>query len=235
MAVFRVNKTDNYTVMSNAHLRDKELSLKAKGLLSQMLSLPPDWDYTVGGLIAINSEKRAAIESALKELQDAGYLVVTKKYPNETASGRIEYIYDIYEEKQGVEKQGVENQGLVFQGVENPQQLNKEESNTDKSNIKLLNTDNKGRKPKKNDSLIDDFTENEELRESLNDFVQMRKLIKKPLTEKGLTLMLNKLKSLSKDERIQIAIVNQSIEHNWQSVYPLKELPREESILDGIL
>ena len=56
MAVFRVEKTDNYTVMSNYHLRDRSISLKAKGLLSQMLSLPPEWDYTLQGLAYINKE-----------------------------------------------------------------------------------------------------------------------------------------------------------------------------------
>ncbi|MEA4911876.1 MAG: helix-turn-helix domain-containing protein, partial [Oscillospiraceae bacterium] len=58
MAVFRVEKSQNYTVMSNYHLRDKELSLKAKGLLSQMLSLPDDWDYTLAGLSHINRENK---------------------------------------------------------------------------------------------------------------------------------------------------------------------------------
>lgn len=145
MAVIRVNKTDNYTVMSNYHLRDVNLTLKSKGLLSQMLSLPPTWDYTIAGLVAINREKESAITSALKELKANGYLVVTKMMPNETKSGRIEYIYDIFEqpnqsaikqdsEKQGIEKQGVENQGLENQDVENQGQINKEVSNKDKSN-----------------------------------------------------------------------------------------------------
>ena len=133
MAVIRVNHTQNYTVMSNYHLRDFDLSLKAKGLLSQMLSLPPNWDYTVAGLVAINQEKESAITAALKELKKHGYLIVRKKLPNETESGRYEYIYDIYENpKQGVEKQGVENQGLEFQGIENQGQLNKDELNKDK-------------------------------------------------------------------------------------------------------
>lgn len=146
MAIIRVNHNKNYTVMSNFHLRDRDLSLKAKGLLSQMLSLPPEWDYTVAGLVAINSEKQAAITSALKELQQHGYLIITKKMPNETKSGRIEYIYDIYEqkqttEKQGTEKQGIENQGLEFQVLENPTQINIEEINTDKLNTYKKRTD----------------------------------------------------------------------------------------------
>ena len=139
MAVIRVNHTDNYTVMSNFHLRDEQLSLKAKGLLSQMLSLPPTWDYTVSGLVAINREKETAITAALKELKKNGYLIVTKLLPNQTESGRYEYIYDIYENpKQAHEKQVVENLGVEIQAVENQGQLNKDELNTDKKN-----TDNK--------------------------------------------------------------------------------------------
>lgn len=151
MAIIWVNHTDNYTVMSNYHLRDKALSLKSKGLLSQMLSLPPDWDFTVAGLVAINQEKESAITSALKELREHGYLIITKKMPNETDSGRIEYVYDIYElpqknqfsESQAIEKQGVENQGVEFQGVENQGQLNKDKPNKEKENKDKLNKENK--------------------------------------------------------------------------------------------
>ena len=74
MAVFRVEKNKGYTVMSNHHLRNKELSLKAKGLLSQMLSLPEDWDYTLAGLSLINREKIYAIREAVRELENAGYI-----------------------------------------------------------------------------------------------------------------------------------------------------------------
>ncbi len=75
MSVFRVEKSKDYTVMSNYHLRDKALSLKAKGLLSQMLSLPEDWDYTMKGLSAINRESIDAIRQAVKELEQAGYII----------------------------------------------------------------------------------------------------------------------------------------------------------------
>lgn len=74
MAVFRVIKNENYTTMSNFHLRDSGLSLKAKGLLSQMLSLPENWDYTLSGLAAINKEGKDAIRSAVQELEQAGYI-----------------------------------------------------------------------------------------------------------------------------------------------------------------
>ena len=156
MAVIRVNKTKDYTVMSNCHLRDKRISLKAKGLLSMMLSLPDEWDYSIAGLVAICKEEEAAMKSALKELKQGGYLIITKKKPNQTESGRFEYEYNIYEQpqevrleekqttgnqpsdKQAIEKQGVENQPLEIQPieiqeVENPGQLNIDKLNTEGS------------------------------------------------------------------------------------------------------
>ena len=145
MAVFRVYKNDNYTVMSNTHLKDKNMSLKAKGLLSVILSLPESWDYSINGLVAICKENVTAVRSALDELKELGYLKVTKKMPNETESGRIEYIYDIFEnpiEKQDTEKQDIENLYVESQGIENHTQLNTKESNTNKLNTKKLNKDN---------------------------------------------------------------------------------------------
>lgn len=94
MAVFKIEKTKDYTVMSNYHLRDKNLSLKAKGLLSYMLSLPDDWDYSINGLVAINKESVRAIRNILSELKENNYLVVNK-FKNK--KGQFEYEYLIYE------------------------------------------------------------------------------------------------------------------------------------------
>ena len=88
MAVFRVERNTGYTVMSNHHLRNKELSLKAKGLLSQMLSLPEDWDYTLAGLSHINREKIDAIREAVKELEKAGYIVRRLRHIRAAAAAR---------------------------------------------------------------------------------------------------------------------------------------------------
>lgn len=140
MAVFRINKNKNYTVMSNHHLKEKNMSLKAKGLLSQMFSLPDKWDYSIAGLVAINKEEETSIKNTLKELKEFGYLKITKLMPNETKSGRIEYVYDIYEfsQKQEVEKQGVDFLGVEFLDVENKGQLNTKELNTKKLNNKYI-------------------------------------------------------------------------------------------------
>ena len=98
MATFRVEKNTNYTVMSNHHLRDKSLSLKAKGLLSQILSLPEEWDYTLQGLACINREQLDAIRQAVHELERAGYIVRVRE---RDSRGRLRGAeYTIYEEPQ---------------------------------------------------------------------------------------------------------------------------------------
>lgn len=158
MAYFRVNKSKNYTVMSNHHLRDKNLSLRAIGLLSKMLSLPDNWDYSIKGLVAICKDKEPTVRGALSELKEQGYVVVTKLMPGTTSSGRIEYVYDIYEsprnqtgEKQGGGKQGLEKQGVEFQGLEfldlvkraqlNTKEVSTKELNTERVNTERVNTE----------------------------------------------------------------------------------------------
>ena len=92
--IFRVKKNHNYTCMSNHHLRDKDLSLKAKGLLSFMLSLPDDWDYSEAGLIKILKEGRTAVETALCELERFGYL---ERDIKRKENGRFNSDYTVYE------------------------------------------------------------------------------------------------------------------------------------------
>ena len=98
MAVFRVERNKGYTVMSNHHLRNKELSLKAKGLLSQMLSLPEDWDYTLAGLSHINRESIDAIRTAVWELEKAGY--ITRRQGRDEKGKMTAIEYTIYEQPQ---------------------------------------------------------------------------------------------------------------------------------------
>lgn len=129
MAVFRVERTQGYTVMSNYHLRDKSLSLKAKGLLSQMLSLPEDWDYTLSGLAVINRESKDAIRSAVNELEKAGYI---KRRQTTDAGGKFsanEYV--IYERP--VTEEPPAQPLPPKPSTENPTQINIEKLNTQKS------------------------------------------------------------------------------------------------------
>ena len=92
MSVFRIEKNKNYTVMSNYHLRDKNLSYKAKGLLSFMLSLRDDWDYSIQGLVSVSKESTKAIRSTLEELEDNNYLIREKI---QLKNGRFDYNYQI--------------------------------------------------------------------------------------------------------------------------------------------
>ena len=150
MAVFRVERNSGYTVMSNHHLRNKELTLKAKGLLSQMLSLPEDWDYTLAGLSHINRESIDAIRTAVWELEKAGYILRRQGRDEKGKMTAIEYT--IYEQPQPMlenpipGKPMLENPTTDNPTSENPTQLNKDRSRTnlpkkEKSITDLSNTD----------------------------------------------------------------------------------------------
>ena len=131
MAVFRVERNRGYTVMSNHHLRNRDLTLKAKGLLSQMLSLPDNWDYTLAGLSHINREKIDAIREAVRELEKAGYIVRSRERDEKGRLRGADYI--IYEQPQPPVSD--------LPTLENPTQLNKDISRTDLSKKEKSNTD----------------------------------------------------------------------------------------------
>ena len=118
MSVFRVDKNKNYTVMSNYHLRDKSLSLKAKGLLSQILSLPEDWDYTLKWLSKINREGIDAIRQAVRELEGAGYIIRSRERDRSGCLQGTEYI--IYEQPQRSKPPILGNPMLEHPVQENP-------------------------------------------------------------------------------------------------------------------
>ena len=135
MSVFRVEKTKGYTVMSNHHLRNHAMSLKAKGLLSQMLSLPEDWDYTLQGLAQINKESIDAIREAVRELERAGYIERSRERDERGCLRGT--VYTIYEQPHTeptpeeptqalptLDNPTLEKPMLDFPTLENPTQLN---------------------------------------------------------------------------------------------------------------
>ena len=132
MAVFRVERNTGYTVMSNHHLRNKELSLKAKGLLSQMLSLPEDWDYTLAGLSYINREKIDAIREAVRELERAGYIQRSRERDEKGRLRGTDYI--IYEQPPNLDLPTLENPMQLNKDIQKTDLPKKEKSNTDLSN-----------------------------------------------------------------------------------------------------
>ena len=143
MAVFRIEKTRDYTVMSNHHLKDRTLTLKSKGLLSMMLSLPDEWNYTTRGLAAICREGVDSIGAALKELENHGYIRRTQLRDEKGKITDTEYV--IYEMPQceppsspgtplpGTAKPYTENPDMVKPDMEKPAELNIEKSNTEKT------------------------------------------------------------------------------------------------------
>ena len=137
MAVFRVEKTKDFTVMSNHHLRNTELSLKAKGLLSLMLSLPEDWDYTTKGLAHICRDGVDSITTALKELERHGYLTRQRLRNENGQLGDIEYT--IHEKPVTGVKQGVSPKRENPRQV-NPRQAKPEQAEPEQENPAQLNT-----------------------------------------------------------------------------------------------
>lgn len=241
MSIFRVEKNKNYTTMANYHLREKDMSLKAIGLLSKILSLPDNWDYSISGLVAICKENETAIKSTLKELQLFGYLEINKKMPNETESGRIEYEYVIYEKpkKQEGKKQEVENLPLEILEVENQRQLNTNRLNTNNKELldnKLSNNANffnideelkekkkqkaKEKKVKDNiliNQMLDNFTTNEEVKDCLKEYLKIRR--KKGLTPEQWKIILDDLRKECKtNKNYAIEKIKKATAGGWMQI-----------------
>ena len=241
MSIFRVEKNKNYTTMSNFHLREKEMSLKAIGLLSKILSLPDNWDYSIAGLVSICKENETAIKSALNELKQFGYLEIIKRMPDETSTGRIEYEYIIYEEpkKQDIEKQDIEN---LY--IENQRQLNTNRLNTNNIDIldnKLSNIENfekndftnlekemkekeKQKKKKKKikdailiNQILENFTTNEDVLAELKKYLAIRK--KKGLSPEQWKIILDDLrKECGTNKAYAIEKIQKAIAGGWMQI-----------------
>ena len=187
--ICRVIKDTNFTVMGNYHLRDENLSLKAKGLLSIVLSLPPDWDYSVAGLVAIVKEKETTIRSCLNELKKAGYLEVKKEVPNKENGGHFKYIYIFYEKNQLLDhKTGnsicdfldIESLDVEVLDVENQRQLNtnilsKEKINKEEKNISLKEESTKDNLRQEFETLWQLYPRKEGKADGLKHYIKARK------------------------------------------------------------
>jgi hypothetical protein len=131
MGVIRVEHNENYTTMANYHLRDSRLSLRAMGLMSKMLSLPDDWDYSVAGLTKIVKEGREAVRKALQELESAGYLIREQSRQGGNFAG---YDYTLFEQPQAgagspsPKKPSTGNPSTEIPSTGNPPQINNEKN-----------------------------------------------------------------------------------------------------------
>ncbi len=226
MSVIRVHKNANYTVMSNHHFKEKKMSLKAKGLLSLMLSLPDDWNYSVSGLVTLSKDGKDSVMAALAELEKFGYLTRNKKTNSKGQFSGIEY--NIFEEPQGdnpsAEKQNAENQNSEKQHAENPPQLN-----TNKLNTNNINNTNE-LIPKELREVLNYSVVNEDIRKLYFDYVDMRISMNMPLTKRGLEMLIARCDRLSNfNVRVQKVLLETAIINNWKNVY----LPKEEEVKEA--
>lgn len=212
MSVFRINKTANYTVMSNHHFKEKKMSLKAKGLLSLMLSLPDDWDYSISGLATLSKDGKDSIMSALAELEKFGYLTRKRLTDEKGRFAGVEYnIFEIPQPKEPV----AENS--------NSANANEEKSNSEKPaqlNTYLINH--------LYNLLFNELnTKDEGLFELYKQYIKIREDMNAPLNETSLENLVARAKRLSKENvMVEKVLIETAIINNWKNVYP----PREQEI-----
>lgn len=247
MPVFRVEKSSNYTVISNYHLKEKNMSLKAKGLMTIMLSLPENWDYSIEGLVKLSSDGETAIRSTLKELEEFHYL---RRKPIRENGKIIDWQYCIFEKPE--DSLDVENPQVENLEVENHVQLNTKQLNTNKQNTNSIfiknkntvNSQNQGflgsiNRQQKNNlyqnhlSLIRNFTMDEDIRKSLINFLDLQLEI---YNEKGKTFYttimknrLNKLKTDFKPEEWKM-VIDYSVSKGWGNFFPIPVYDNQSSV-----
>lgn len=225
MSVFRISKNKNFTVMSNYHFKEKNMSLKAKGLLSLMLSLPDTWDYSVSGLVKLSKDGKDSVMTALAELEKFGYLT---REQMTNAKGQFSGVqYNIYEEPQtdsAVSANPISaNEISEKSHSENQRQLN------NYPNKELKELSNKELSTKAGAPIADEIYDflleeikDDELRELYMDYILMRNE-NSPITLKGLKMLLARGERLSEfNTDIHKAIVETAIINNWQNIYAPK-------------
>lgn len=212
MGTFRVHKNGNFTIMSNYHFKEKEMSLKAKGLLSLMLSLPDTWNYSVSGLVTLSKDGKDSVMSALAELEKFGYLTRERVV---NAKGQFSGIeYNIFEEPQK-EIPIAEKPISAKENAEKPISDNQPQLNTNsiKDLFKELYNVLK--------------TKDVELLELYKEYITMRENIKAPLTPTGLQKLIERCERLSNNNvKIQKLLLESAIINNWKNVY----LPNEAEV-----
>lgn len=210
MSIVRVHKTKNFTVMSNHHFKEKKMSLKSKGLLSLMLSLPDEWNYSIAGLTTLSKDGKDGVMSALNELEKFGYLQRQRLTNDKGQFQGIEYnIYEEPQEKPIMEKPILECPTKAEPILENPTQLNTNSiKDLENKLFTLLNT---------NDT---------ELFELYTNYIEMRQN-NSPLTLVGLEKLVRRCKRLSKNNiQLEKVILETALINNWKNVY----IPREGEV-----
>ena len=215
-----------YTVLPNQILRDETLTLQAKGLFCMMASLPENWDFTVKGLATVAGCGREKISAALKNLEDAGYLLREQGH-SETGQFAAN-LFVLYDEKiaplPGFPSTGKPSTGKPLPG--NPTQINKERIKERRNKPPIV--------PREVLARVDEACgEDQELRDGIMALLENRKKLRKPVdTVKKIDGILNRLSEYSGgNRRMKLAMLDKAVEWDWLSVYPLK--PDELTQADG--
>ena len=231
MTIMRVHKTKNFTVMSNHHFKEKGMSLKAKGLLSLMLSLPDDWNYSVSGLVKLSKDGKDSVMSALGELESFGYL---KRDRLTDQKGRFKGIeYNIYEEPQPknpiADNPILDNQHTENQHAENPPQLNTQLINNEfNKELKETNTKMKGLPIGEYMEILEEIS-NTDLRNLYVDYIEMRRNMGSPMTKRGLKMLIDRAYRLSNFSLPQhIQLLETAIINSWKNVYLPSDMEEPE-------
>jgi hypothetical protein len=212
MSKIRVHKTSNFTVMSNYHFKEKRMSLKSKGLLSLMLSLPDDWNYNVNGLVKLSKDGKDGVMSALAELEKFGYLQRERVINSKGQFAGIEYnIFEQPQPEKPIAEMPIKDKPISAKPIaEKPNLLNTNQlNNLFNKLLYLLNT------------------QDLELVELYQEYIKVRETLKNPLTETGLESLVKRANRLSKgDTRIVKIMLEAAIRNNWKDIY----LPKEDEI-----
>jgi len=203
MAVFRINKDKNFITMGKYHLKEKDMSLKAIGLLSIMLSLPEDWDYSVAGLTAIRKESKNSINSILNELEEFGYLKREKVYDN----GKIaNWEYNIYEKPKNLypKNEDIENVDIENVDIENRPQYN----NINNINTNIIN------------ELNNKYFEDERLNNAVIDWLEYKKEKRQAYKPRGLKALIKKTNEYVGVYGVDtvVELIEHCMANNWQGI-----------------
>ena len=220
--IFRVEKNREFVVMNNKFLREKGMSLKSKGLLALCLSLPENWNYSLNGLCAICKESQTSIRSALKELEQFGYLRRERK---QDEKGQFQYEYILYE---------LPHTGFTHTEEQHTEKAYTDDAHTEngrQQSIKKQSIDNKiiDKENKEKDiySILDTSVFNTELLKLYKEYIEMRNSIEAPLTARGLKMLITRCERLSKDNiKVQKLMLENAILNGWKNIY----LPHESEV-----
>lgn len=220
--IFRVEKNREFVVMNNKFLREKEMSLKAKGLLALCLALPDDWNYSINGLCAICKESQTSIRSALKELETFYYLERKRKKDDK---GQFIYEYIIYEQpyiqNQHTDNGHTDNQHIADEHTENRRQQSIKKQSIKEQSIKEQNIDNTSKKERESyDAILSSSVGDLELRGLYIEYIKMRQMIKAPLSNRALKMLITRAERLSHfNVALQKKMLEDAILNNWKSIY----------------